>query len=460
MIISPSLPGLPAWILADPEQYLDESDVLDPGELPPEIDDAQLEATGESQVAAMNALESVTAHARALLADQHAGIADVLRDAAAHPDPWVGPDPTQDPAWRDPRDRPIAAVRRERRDIAVRAAALDLAVRLGMSETTIRTRATHADALRERCPRVWSAFRGGSVSEQNAAAAAQQALSLPADEPSSWARFDEAVAEAATSLPPGKFRLRARVARERAHPESLDVRRARAAGDRNTWLTAEHDGMASLTIFGPAAKVYDAFARGEAHARHLSAQDGEQRTHAQLRTDTILDILTTGETSGSSVGARHRPVALTVPVMTLLGHGDEPAVLDGYGPIDTETTRRLAGQATSWVRILTHPVKGTVLDVDRTTYRVPNPLRRWLGVRDPVCVGPGCTRPARECDIDHRLDWQHGGRTSADNTAPLCEPHHVIKTKSRWRLYRDEATGATWWVTPTALTVPADPPPW
>ena len=78
--------------------------------------------------------------------------------------------------------------------------------------------------------------------------------------------------------------------------------------------------------------------------------------------------------------------------MTVLGHDDGPAILDGYGPIDLDTARRLAGEASSWIRILTHPVTGTVLDVDRTTYRVPKALRRWLGVRDPVCVGPGCTR--------------------------------------------------------------------
>ena len=84
-----------------------------------------------------------------------------------------------------------------------------------------------------------------------------------------------------------------------------------------------------------------------------------------------------------------------MPVLTLLGQADEPATLDGYGPIDLETARRLAGGAKSWVRILTHPVTGTVLDVDRKTYRVPKALRRWLGVREPVCPFPGCIRSAR-----------------------------------------------------------------
>ena len=101
-----------------------------------------------------------------------------------------------------------------------------------------------------------------------------------------------------------------------------------------------------------------------------------------------------------------------------------------------------------------------MLDVDRKTYRVPKDLRRWLGARDPVCIFAGCTRAAKDCQIDHRLEWQYGGSTADTNLAPLCEPHHVIKTKSNWELYRDPATGASWWVSPTALTVEPDPPPW
>lgn len=69
-------------------------------------------------------------------------------------------------------------------------------------------------------------------------------------------------------------------------------------------------------------------------------------------------------------------VVVTVPGLTLLGRGDEPATLEGCGPIDLDTARRLAGSATSWVRLLTHPVSGAPLVLDRTTYRVPVALRR------------------------------------------------------------------------------------
>ncbi len=439
---------------------MDARDVLEPGELPPDVDLADLERSGANHAAAMNDLEYVVFRQRLLIADEYAGIASVLTDAASCPDPWVGPDPTRDPAWRDPQGRPVSAVRAERRSIAVRAAAMELATRLGMSEATVRTRAAHADILRERCPRVWEAFRSGKVPAQNAATTAQHAATLPVDAAEAWARFDEAMENAAQTLQPGKFRIRARVARERLHPEPLDVRHKRAAADRNAWFQAEHDGMASITVFGPADRVLTAFRNADGRARSLRSQPEEERTLAQLRADTLLDLMTTTTTPAQDARRSRPSVAVTVPVMTVLGHGDEVATLDGYGPIDAETARRLAGEASSWVRILTHPVTGTVLDVDRATYRVPKALRRWLGVRDPVCIGPGCVRSARDCDIDHRLDWQYGGTTADTNLAPLCEHHHTLKSKSTWQLYRDEVTGATWWVSPTAVTIDADPPPW
>ncbi|MFE5410700.1 DUF222 domain-containing protein [Microbacterium sp. NPDC056569] len=456
-------PGEVDWesrIDGDPERFIDPSDLLGPGEgLPPEL--AELETTGAAHKAAIAELEGISVRARLLLADEYAGIANVLTDAAACPDPWVGPDPTQDPAWLDPQGRSTAAVRTERRNIAVRAAALELAVRLGMSENMVRTRAAHADTLRERCPKIWAAFRAGRVSERNATSAAQQAATLPARAAEAWAKFDEWLETAAQTLAPGKFRTRSRVVRERVHPERLDERHKRAADDRNMWFQPEADGMASFTVFTTADKALSVFRHADAHARHLRGQEGEERTLAQLRADVIVDMFTAGADSTAKTGTwRSRAsVAITVPVMTLLGHDDEPATLDGYGPIDTETARRLAGEASSWVRILTHPVTGTVLDVDRTTYRTPKALKRWLGVRNQVCTGPGCMRSARDCDIDHRLDWQYGGKTADTNLTPLCEPHHVIKTKSKWMLYRDEVTGATFWTSPTSFVVPADPPP-
>lgn len=48
--------------------------------------------------------------------------------------------------------------------------------------------------------------------------------------------------------------------------------------------------------------------------------------------------------SGGDRGIRPR-VLVTVPALTLLGVSDEPATLEGYGPIDHDTAMRLAATA-------------------------------------------------------------------------------------------------------------------
>ena len=161
-----------------------------------------------------------------------------------------------------------------------------------------------------------------------------------------------------------------------------------------------------------------------------------------------------------SSGTPARPsVIVTIPALTLLGADDAPATLDGYGPIDLDTARRLAGAATSWIRVLTHPVTGVPIALDRTTYRVPTALRRWLGVTSPTCAFPGCGRSARDCDLDHLHAWSEGGATDDDNLDPECRHHHRMRHETRWAASRDPDTGDLAWTTPLGTHIDADPPP-
>ena len=59
-------------------------------------------------------------------------------------------------------------------------------------------------------------------------------------------------------------------------------------------------------------------------------------------------------------------------------------------------------------------------------YRPPTRLRRFLEARDRTCVFPGCGRPARKTDKDHRRPWPTGP-TNADNLDCLCRHHHRAK---------------------------------
>jgi hypothetical protein len=150
---------------------------------------------------------------------------------------------------------------------------------------------------------------------------------------------------------------------------------------------------------------------------------------------------------------RSRPAArvhLFVPALTLLGAGRDAAELDGYGPIPLEAALKLAGEAVSWIRVLTDPETGTVLSVGRRRYEPPADLRRYVMLRDRTCRGIGCDRPAKDCQIDHtvpfhrRREGRDGqclppGETADDNLGPYCLADHHLKDDpgSGWSVVQD-----------------------
>lgn len=99
------------------------------------------------------------------------------------------------------------------------------------------------------------------------------------------------------------------------------------------------------------------------------------------------------------------------------------------------------------MRVLTHPETGVVLSVGREQYRPPADLRRLVTWRAARCMAPGCGIPADRCDIDHTVDWHHGGHTDATNLAPLCRGHHTLKHHTDWQVTARPG-GALEWTSP------------
>lgn len=158
----------------------------------------------------------------------------------------------------------------------------------------------------------------------------------------------------------------------------------------------------------------------------------DARTLTQLTADVFTDAVSaglsgdvgtdTGRTkAGSALGSgstfrRISPtVTVTVPALTLLGITDSPAVLEGYGPIDADSARALAGQSKVWYRMLTDPKTGAPIALDRTKYRPTKAMKRYLRYRDGTCRFPGCNRAATHCDLDHTKAAEFGGPTECEN---------------------------------------------
>ncbi len=141
---------------------------------------------------------------------------------------------------------------------------------------------------------------------------------------------------------------------------------------------------------------------------------------------------------------------------TLTGTTTGGAEIDGIAPVDSATACRLAGDAPGWDRVMTDPVSGTVLEVDR--YEPLAAQRRFLQARDVHCRFAGCRRAARFCQIDHNHEHQHGGRTCLDNLAHFCVRHHTMKTETGWTV-RQLSGGSLEWSSPLGFSYRDDPPP-
>ena len=340
---------------------------------------------------------------------------------------------------------------------ARRVFASEIACALRIPERTAESLIAESRALLTELPATFHALSEGSISWRHARAMVDHAASVDAD---AVAAFEAAVLPFAKTLTVAKFDRKARIERERVHPETIDVRHENAVEKRMIELQPDRDGMAWLSAYLPAVAAQGIANRLTDMAMKQQSAS-EQRTLTQLRADLFAELLIDGTLhSGRDSGVRAR-VLVTVPALTLLdrtlpGGADEPAVLEGYGPIDLETARELAANATSFTRLLTHPETGAVLSVGRTSYAVPADLRTWLRVRDGTCRFPGCSRAARNCEIDHTEDWQFGSRTDHDNLAHLCPAHHHLKHQTGWTVVQ-LGEGVLEWTSPSGRKYTTEP---
>lgn len=357
---------------------------------------------------------------------------------------------------------PSGNARWDRQEIARREFVSELACTLRLPERTVENLIAESRALTDDLPETRAALQAGTISYRHAQTLIEQSWSIPDN---AKAGFEAALVPAARKLTVSKLKHKARGLRERLHPETISARHSKSIVDRNSFFQPESDGMATLIVCAGADTVQAIYNRATDVAVTLQGPS-ERRTLTQLRTDVISDLLIDGVTpSGIGLGVR-ATVQVTVPVLTLLGHSEEPGHLEGYGPIDPDTARDLAGRAPSFTRLLTHPETGVVLSVGRDRYKVPKRMRRYLRVRDETCRFPGCNRSAVRCDLDHNLDWQFQGFTAHDNLAHLCPMHHALKTETAWDVKQDPGGILTWtspsgneYVTEPVTLITTEPPP-
>ncbi|MDQ0801770.1 DUF222 domain-containing protein [Arthrobacter sp. SLBN-112] len=315
-------------------------------------------------------------------------------------------------------------------------------------------------------------------------------------------------------LVPSRFRAKVRAWRERRHPETLEKRHAKGVADRRMDYTPDRDGMGWISLHLPGDTACAIWNRSTATARGLQGPTEERtltQLRADVAASLLLGagISTAaaastnhtdhpnpalGSGTTSTGGTEHASAAATgagrdtdpvhatgmastegtgtegagtaggigkvpvpradvlvmVPVFSLLGLTDEPAVLDGFGPIPASMARRLvADGAESFYRVLVDPRDGAPMEIGRTRYRLPETIKKWIRMRDCKCTFPGCNNRTADNDTDHLTAWENGGQTDVRNLGQLCPKHHRLKHARPWIPTPATTNQPPGWTSPT-----------
>lgn len=370
----------------------------------------------------------------------------------------------------------------DRGDHAIRTVAAEIGAVQRMSDRTIERRMAAAGLLFDLFPSVWAAQGEGRISAAHSRVIVDAGSHL--DSAADREAYAAIMVPLAESESPNRLRALARRVAERFAPSTVTERHRQARPQRRVWVTDGEDGMAALHAHAPATLVHGMLDRLSQMAHALRDENARAKREAvvagiefvsddravdEIRADLLADLVLSGDPAGHHtedglLGSIRGRVEITVPVTTLMaedmlqhdpGVTAPPAELDGVIPVDTDTARVLAGDATGWDRVLTHPISGRVLAVDR--YRPSKHLRRHLRARDQRCRFPGCGIAARKCDLDHNHAASTGGATCDTNLASFCRRHHVLKHHSPWHV-RQLPGGVLEWTSPTGRTYIDQPP--
>jgi hypothetical protein len=376
----------------------------------------------------------------------------------------------------------------------------------------------HGDALGlARLPAVHEQLAAGRIDQAKASVFTRELAVLP--EPAATAIAAQVLPEAA-ALTTGQLHAMLRRLILAHDPDAASRRKGDSARDAEVSVWTEASGNAALAGRElPEADVLAADRRLTALARWL-ADRGAEGTISQLRAAVFTRLLTgraiqsllptympatAGPGDPEDVPAVTGTINLTMPLSALADTSQAVGEIAGYGPASASTCRDLVRFMTTWGRTANQapaprwcltltddaghaighacagrgpgPPRGEAaigwaaallplmskLEAGACThrreedrYRPSARLAHLIKVRQPQCTGPGCRRPARQCDLDHTVAYARGGRTCECGLAPVCRTHHRAKQAPGWHLSQPEP-GIMIWTLPHGRSYRIEP---
>jgi hypothetical protein len=359
----------------------------------------------------------------------------------------------------------------------------ELGTTLGITTTAAKKLIGHALELRHRLPRLWAQVHTGQVPAWRARAVADTTIhTSPALTVEAAGFVDAQVAAVAGRIGQAQLdRLVAETIKRYdlavADPSKDPEDGWQHVDPRHVTVNKDDVHYAGTLHLEADLDLADALDLDRAVAHHAAVQKAlgselslDARRAKALgdlaRTQTALDLAFQDggvEGGGASADAANLPAAREVVI-----HAHFDASMSGEATVFGPTGRMENGQrlvlldqikswcADSRTQVTIKPVIDLNVQLTAQGYDIPDRIREQVQLRDRTCVFPRCSRPARGCDVDHVIAYDHDaeaegrpqpGPSATDNLACLCRFHHRLKTHSAWR-YETTAPGVFEWTSP------------
>ncbi|HWJ09586.1 MAG TPA: HNH endonuclease signature motif containing protein, partial [Nocardioides sp.] len=212
---------------------------------------------------------------------------------------------------------------------------------------------------------------------------------------------------------------RAKLRGQLGDTDSLDVRRAKAAGELarqdlalDLLIADEETGEVLAQSPGRRVELHVHITDTTLVEQAQGSRDGRCATSSTTEGDCATSSTTGGDGAISSTTAVGRCEELRSPVTV--------------------------GQIKEWLQVpkttvIVRPVIDLADCIPVDSYEIPDRHRRAVRLRDHTCRFPNCPKQATKCDLDHQTPHDKGGPTCPCNLVPLCRRHHRAKTFSLWR---------------------------
>ncbi|MBV9090300.1 MAG: DUF222 domain-containing protein [Mycobacteriaceae bacterium] len=292
-----------------------------------------------------------------------------------------------------------------------------------------------AKALVEEMPHTLAALAAGVLTEWRATLIVRESACLDREHRRLLDAQLCADTGALAGLGDGRIAAAAKAIAYRLDPHAVVDAAAHAATDRRVSIRPAPDTMTWLTALLPVTQGVAVYAA----LRRAADTTPDERSRGQIMADTLVARVT------------GRPAEVPTPVtvnlvmsdQALLGESQDPAVIDGYGPVPAAVARALVGLAgtdkrshAALRRLYARPRTGALVAVESRARRFPRGLATLIGLRDQGCRTPYCDAPIRH--RDHATAWAEGGPTSAANGLGSCAQCNYVKESPGWQV--DTAT--------------------